>query len=178
MNDKPKTQSEWLRQIDPDQNVTGLGTLVNALKNGVFKKWFLSQLISPVVAIARYNPVTGHLELGPEDRNEYTIYLEGTSAANTDITITNGETWEIWAFMKHNGTQAAYARLFYSADGVNFYPFSCGGATGLNLAFAHNGSSSGPIRITGDGTRVLRAGLNAFAGGDTCRTTLIYRRVN
>lgn len=173
-----ETQAQWLKEIEPDQNIEGIETAILPDLRARFKKWFHSHVIQPTVALARYNPLTGKYELGPEDRNAHTLAFSTTSAQVTDFVITNGQTWEILWFGGEDQTTASFNDLMYF-DGTNEFPLpnftTAGSATNVGQGYV---MGMGPVRLTGNGTIALRYRAVNFVALDAIRVWLVYRRVS
>lgn len=175
---KNESMSKWLEKVNTDQNLQGLENIVNTEKNDEGRRYFVRQDIAPQIAMSRYNPITGHCELGPEDRNAHSIATSTTSVATHDFVITNGQTWEIQSVGGSNQTQVSTAYVYYY-DGANLFPMKAAYSGGGAVVGATPGEGAFPIRITGNGTVAVRIVFQTCnVGVDVMRAILWYRRVS
>lgn len=173
-----ETQAQWLKEIEPDQNIEGIETAILPDLRARFKKWFSSHVIQPTVALARYNPITGKYELGPEDRNADTLVTSVVSAATTDFVITDGQTWEIVLLGAQNNTRASGIELLYY-DGTNSFPLPNHTTVGSTaVAATPRTFETRSFKITGNGTVAIRVVITTFVAADAIRCIFMYRRVN
>jgi hypothetical protein len=175
---KGKPQQVWLNEIDEDQNVQGLENIEATLKNETTRKWFLSQVLAGNVDFARYNPVTGRIELGAEDRAVISTVVSSVSAANTDIVIPIGQTWEITGMANRNTTTATGFRLtFADVAGGTQHGIPGNVYMPANVNYWGNMVIAPHFRLTGDGDRFVRVAIQGFVAADTLTVILYYRRV-
>jgi len=111
-----KQQSEWLKEIDDDQNVNGLERLTTTLKNALNKHWFHSQVIQPTTQLFQYNSVTGRYETMFSDTQ--TITANTANAATSTLTCPAGRSYKVYWATRNNATRAATYTLDAVINGV------------------------------------------------------------
>lgn len=176
---KPETQQQWLREIDKDQNVSGLTTLSMALKNGPFKKWFVSQVIQPTAEFSVYDPGTGRMVLGGIAPPQAFVQYTAVSAGSDTLDAPAGYYYIVTLAYLQNETRAgtvqmsgviqgtAMAAIADSGAGamtVNETEYSIGGATGTS-GYA---GIAGPVILDGDlGDELTQTNVNYVAADVT-----------
>ena len=173
---KGKQQQEWLREVDLDQNIQGLEQIEQTIKNEETRKWFLSQMLAGNVAFARYNPVTGFIELGAEDRNAHTFVLSTTSAQNTDFVIPDGQVWEVVGIAARDLTTGSSWRWHYW-DGATAHSIPCNQVMTAAVTTQQSIGMFHKTRVLGNGTIAIRATAVNFVAADNLSVMLTYRRV-
>jgi len=85
---KPKGQAEWLKDIEPDQNVIGINTLDETRKDEAGRKYFVSQVLQPGIEFGRYDRNTGKYTLSQYNA----MVVSQNVAAQAALTLTNPTT--------------------------------------------------------------------------------------
>jgi hypothetical protein len=180
---KHKTQQEWLKDVDIDQNVNGLATLTQTLKNALNKRWFASQVVQPVVYIGTYNHATGKYEL---NSNYQSAILILTDVAVHTLTCPDGFRYKVTfvtsaegGFATRNFTMSAQLSgitiMMLAASGVmavGVPQVLIGSPFCINNAGTFNPAIPNPIVMNpGDSLSVTQAG---WIVGDGHSTAFVY----
>lgn len=184
----------WLRKIDVNQNLEKIDDITLTRMSDRLR-WFVSRLLSPIFNMGYYNEETGSIVMGPippfkDYAGNYShvpidVSFIGSevSAATTDLTVTDAQTWEILGLTARNGTQQSDWTFLYSVNGLDYYhlPSSSSHARangGAAAAQDQIGWSPKTFVITGSGTDVIiRATAGTFAAGNDIDVRMMYRRL-
>lgn len=116
--DRGKPQAEWLKNVDGDQNVQGLGSLDDSARNDARRKWFLSQQIVPAVIVGELDTATGKITTsGNKTIPRTSTSVLATSSATHTLTCPAGHAYKvIYASARDETTGPAYT-LTYTPNG-------------------------------------------------------------
>jgi len=180
-----KTQQEWLRKVELDQNVVGLETIEDTLKNEEFRKWFMSQVLNGTFKMGYYNATTGRFELGAHIPEQTVQYSAVSADANTFTVPAGARGVKVHVAMTENDTRNYGAVLSGTINGTavaNLFTAAAASATsGRSLVMVGAAGPTGATNLSGlSGPIVLLPGdsltmtLNNFVAADTVFHTWIF----
>lgn len=181
MTDQGKQQQEWLRKIELDQNIVGLETIEDTLKNEAFRKWFLSQVLSPTINMGHYNNDTGRIVLNAAIPG---LSFNTAAVATHTLTVPAGSTYRVIAGAFVNNTRNYGGTLTASIGGqaMTFMSSAAGsttlgrwciwiGSAGLNASNAYPGIAGPVVLAAGDTITFTDA---SFVAGDDMEFYFFY----
>lgn len=181
MDKKPEHMSKWLEKIEEDQNVKGIETLDDTIKNDYGRHWFLRQDLSPTIETGVYNSVTGRIN---KRYGKYATSANTTSQATHTLTCPAGRRYIVTHAGYSNGNRATVGSLTLNG-GVITNGTTAGGAaimwnmigstvSGQSNALAFNQSIQTLVLEEGD---VLVITDGSFVAADTMRHYFRYEEV-
>lgn len=187
MDKKPEHMSKWLEKIEEDQNVKGIDTLDDTVKNDYGRHWFLRQDIAPNLDMGVYNSTNGRFEKSHGSWRATTFSAAHPTVSNT-LTAPAGHLYRVhFAYISDdftnyqvnmtgsiNGQAVAFLSLSTAMTaGVNFIaigiPFNIDNAGGLTPAIPS------VIELRSGDTAAMT--ITGAVGGDTIAGGWVYEDV-
>lgn len=103
-DDKPEGQAKWLEKVEKDQNISGLNTLDDTLKNEAGRHWFPSQSIQPSIPVSYYDQINGYYVMGTPTTGR--VYITRSEVSQAVYTFTAQFRCRIIYLSHRNDTRA------------------------------------------------------------------------
>lgn len=103
-----KPQSQWLKDVDKDQNLEELHDILKTLQNIPGKRFFVSKVLQPEIDILQYNSISGGFEFS---KGQVQYAIDTGNAATSVLTCAAGEEYRVQSAQRNNGTRVATYKL-------------------------------------------------------------------
>jgi len=172
MENQGKAQAEWLKKIEPDQNVNGLERFIATIKNELGRKWFHSQVLQPTTPTAWYNPTSGRYVLGPHGYFVPGSSYTTTSQAALTLTCPTSHRYRVYYASCRNATQASTISLSANIGGNAITDMLTPGSTGILTTNVAVGACGAVGDLAGNPSTPITPNEVWLNAGDTLTMTL------